>query len=165
MKLTFFMATILLVSGPVLAQESVSAPDILTTIRSRESLKMFTAALKSSGLAETLKTENSLTVFAVSDRAFAMLSLTDRETLRSNHAALNFLLARYIVRGRFVPPNLASARTLSGLRVLTSHSGRKQMVNGAAVETPDIECANGVIYVLDRFDAGLIREAVQMTER
>jgi uncharacterized surface protein with fasciclin (FAS1) repeats len=165
MKLTFFVAAILLVSGPVLAQENVSAPDILTTIKSRESLKMFSAALQSSGMAETLKHENSVTVFAVSDRGFAMLSPTDRETLRSSHAALNFLLARYVVRGRFVPTNFASARTLSGLKVLTTQSGRKQMVNGASVEAHDIECANGVVYVLDRFDAGLIRDAVQMIGR
>ncbi len=108
-----------------------------------------------------LREEGPLTVFALSNRAFANLPKEDRETLLTDRAAMHFLLAHYIVRGLIsTGDSLLSARTLVGVKLRTDIRSEGSYVNGAKLNQADILCANGVIQVLDSFDPGLVHDAV-----
>ena len=142
-------------------REASPAPDLLTTLQADRSLAIFVTAVQSGGMAKMLREEGPLTVFALSNRAFANLPKEDRETLLTDRAAMHFLLAHYIVRGLIsTGDSLLSARTLVGVKLRTDIRSEGSYVNGAKLNQADILCANGVIQVLDSFDPGLVHDAV-----
>ncbi|SRR6266849_6208874 len=142
-------------------REASPAPDLLTTLQADRSLAIFVTAVQSGGMAKMLREEGPLTVFALSNRAFANLPKEDRETLLTDRAAMHFLLAHYIVRGIIsTGDSLLSARTLVGVKLRTDIRSEGSYVNGAKLNQADILCANGVIQVLDSFDPGLVHDAV-----
>jgi hypothetical protein len=119
------------ITSDPLSQQVTERGDLVTTLRSERDLGMF------AGLAPISRTVRPLTVYALSDRAFARLSPADRGTLMDHLPAMRALLSRYITRGddaRF------DAR------------GAKQ-----------IPCTDGTIYVLDGFDPEMVRDAVNAT--
>ncbi len=119
------------VTSSPLAEQVTETADLVTTLRSERDLGMF------ADLAPISRTVRPLTVYALSDRAFARLSPADRGTLMDHLPAMRALLSRYITRG---DDNRFDVR------------GAKQ-----------IPCADGMIYVLDRFDPKMVREAVHAT--
>ena len=161
MKIVKALAAMLLLAGIALAQEN-QATDLLSAARAQGSLNMFVTALQSVGMARMLKEEGPFTVFALSDRAFVNLPKEDRDILTTHPPAMNLLLGRYIVRGTVDAAGLAKARTLTGVKLHTDTRGEQFYVNGAEMKRAGTPCANGTMYVLDRFDPGLVHEAVQM---
>jgi uncharacterized surface protein with fasciclin (FAS1) repeats len=146
-------------------REASPAPDLLSTLQADRSLAMFVTAVQSSGMAKMLREEGPLTVFALSNRAFANLPKEDRETLLTDRAALHFLMAHYMIRGVISASDAAglqSARTLVGVKLHIDNRSEGSYVNGAKLSQSDIQCTNGIIHVLDSFDPGLVREAVAM---
>jgi uncharacterized surface protein with fasciclin (FAS1) repeats len=148
-------------------REAAPAPNLLSTLQSDRSLAMFVTAAQSSGMAKMLREEGPLTVFALSNRAFANLPKEDRETLLTDRATMHLLLSHYIARG-IIPAGdtaeLSSARTLVGVKLRTDIRSEGNYVNGAKLGENDIRCANGVIHVLDSLDPGLVHEAVAMAK-
>lgn len=166
-------ALLMLLTGLAIAQDVSREPasdqerDLFSAVQSDHSLSMFVTATQSSGLAKMLREEGPLTVFAPSDRAFVTLLKEDRETLISNRAAMRILLAHYIAHGSIPLDDtveLLSARTLLGVKLRTDIRGEIAYVNGAKLDHSEIPCANGVIYVLDSFDPGLVHEAVALAK-
>jgi uncharacterized surface protein with fasciclin (FAS1) repeats len=161
-----------LFAGRVIAQDITQGPaggqsgDILTVAQANRSLSMFVAAIHASGLAKILQDEGPLTVFALSNRAFANLAKEDLETLLTNRAAMRVLLAHYVAYGS-IPQhdtaNLLSARTLLGVKLRAVVRGDVSYVNGAKLSQRGIRCTNGTIHVLNVFDPGLIRDAVALS--
>jgi uncharacterized surface protein with fasciclin (FAS1) repeats len=143
-----------------IAQDAISqaspAPDLLSTLQADRSLAMFVNAVQSSGMAKILREEGPLTVFALSNRAFANLPKEDRETLLTDRAAMHLLMAHYIVRG-IIPDNdtasLQSARTLAGVKLHIDIRSEGSYVNGAKLSPFDIQCTNGMIHVVRTRDA------------
>jgi uncharacterized surface protein with fasciclin (FAS1) repeats len=124
---------------------------------------MFVTAVQSSGMAKTLREDGPFTVFALSNRAFANLPKEEMEALLSNPAAMHVLLAHYIAHGSISQDDTAellSARTLLGVKLRTDIRSEGSYVNGARLNQTEIPCANGMIYVLDRFDPGLVHDAL-----
>lgn len=129
---------------------------------------MFAMAAQSGGLAKALREEEPLTVFALSNRAFAHLAKEDRETLMKSPRSLNLLLTHYAVRVSIrqeEKEQLASARTLSGARLHIDSRTEGFYVNGAKIRQGDIHCSNGVLHVLDSFDPEFVHEAVSLASR
>ena len=163
------IATLLmLLTGLAIAQDVAREPgdqarDLFSAIQSDHSLSMFVMAAQSSGMAKMLREEGPFTVFALSDRAFANLLKEDRETLLSNRAAMHVLLAHYIAHGNIPQDDttqLLSARTVLGVKLRTDIRSEGSYVNGAKLNQNEILCSNGIIHVLDRFDPGLIHDAI-----
>jgi uncharacterized surface protein with fasciclin (FAS1) repeats len=173
MRTAKIVVAIMLLAGLSIAQEanievpSTHGQDLLTAAQSDRSLAMFVTAVQSSGMAKMLQDEGPLTVFALSNRAFANLPKEDRETLLTDRAAMHFLMAHYITRG-IIPANdtasLQSARTLVGAKLRTDIRSEGSYVNGARLSQTDTRCTNGIIHVLDSFDPGLVHDAVAMAK-
>lgn len=148
-------------------QTSSQSRDLLTVVQANHSLSMFVAAVRFSGMAKVLRDEAPLTVYALSNQAFANLPHDDLEALLANPAAMNILLAHYIARGSIRnddTPSLLSARTLPGVKLRTDIRSEGSYVNGAKLSQLDLRCTNGRLHVLDAFDPRLVRDAVALAK-
>jgi len=137
--------------------------DLLSIAQTDHSLGMFVAAVHSSGLAKVLREDGSLTVFAPSNQAFAGLHKDQLDSLLAHPSAMHLLLSRYIVRGTALPDDaarLSSARTLAGVKLRVDVRSEVAYVNGAKLSHEPVRCANGVIYILNTVDPGLVRQAL-----
>ena len=136
------------------AQESAtSAKDIVDTA-SASNLNTFVAAVKAADLEETLKDDGPFTVFAPSDDAFAKIPAERLEELLKpeNKEQLRSILTYHLIVEKVMASglvNLNSAKTANGQKILIKVENGKAMIGGANVVTPDIQCANGVIHVID----------------
>ncbi len=173
MKSVRVVAVLMILVGLAIAQEiskklpSGLSQDLLTVAQGNRSLSMFAAAAQSSGMAKMLREEGPLTVFALSNRAFANLPKDDLEALVMNQAAMHFLLEHYITRGNIAQDDTASllsAKTLVGVKLRTDIRSEGSYVNGAKLNQGDIRCTNGMIHVLDSFDPGLVHDAVVLAK-
>ena len=130
-----------------------SKPDIVDTAVSAGSFKTLVAAVKAAGLVETLKGKGPFTVFAPTDDAFAKLPAGTVDTLLKpeNKEKLAAILTYHVVAGEVKAADVAklkSAKTVQGQSLAIDLSNGVK-VNGANVLKTDIECANGVIHVID----------------
>jgi len=163
---------LLLITSLAIAQEITREPlpnqsrDIFAAAESDNNLSLFVTAVQSSGMVKMLREEGPFTVFALSNRTFANLPKGEMETLLSNRAAMHVLLAHYIVTGNIADAaELSSARTLAGMKLRIDVRSEGYYVNGAEFDGNEINCANGVIFVLDRFDPALLHDAVALAEK
>ena len=107
------------------------------------------AALKASGLDNTLSGDGPLTVFAPTDAAFAALPSGTLEALLrpENRHQLVSILTYHVISGRITSSDLlstGSAQTASGVRLPIGLS-----IGGAAIVQTDITAENGIIHVID----------------
>jgi len=130
------------------------AADIVATAVAAGNFKTLAAALKAGGLITTLRGKGPFTVFAPTDEAFAKLP---PETLQSllkpeNKAQLVAILTYHVVPGKVMARDvvkLSEAKTVQGSVAKIRVSDGKVKVDNANVVKTDIECANGVIHVID----------------
>ena len=130
--------------------------DIVDTAVGAGAFKTLAAALGAAGLVETMKSAGPFTVFAPTDAAFAKLPAGTVEDLLKpeNKAKLAAILTYHVVSGKVMASTVVTmdgkkAATLSGQEVSIKVGADGVMVDGAKVVTTDIECANGVIHVID----------------
>jgi uncharacterized surface protein with fasciclin (FAS1) repeats len=130
---------------------SVLAADIVDTAAADGSFKVFVAALKTAGFAETLKTSGPYTVFAPTDSAFAKLPAGTWDSLLKDKTKLARVLAYHVIPGKMLVTEVkpGKVKTTQGeVLTLTSDNG-KVTVNGANVTQSDIAADNGVIHAID----------------
>ena len=124
---------------------------IVQTAINAGTFKTLVAAVEAAGLVDTLNGDGPFTVFAPSDEAFAKLPAGTVEGLLADKAALTKILTYHVVTGKVMSSAVhdgADAVTVQGESVhFTTSNG--VMVDNAHVVTPDIECSNGVIHVID----------------
>ena len=134
----------------------MAAKDIVDTAVAAGSFKTLAAALGAAGLVETMKSAGPFTVFAPTDDAFAKLpkGTVDDLLKPENKAKLAAILTYHVVSGKVMASTVV---TMDGKKVATVNGAEATikvgadgvMVDGAKVVTTDIECANGVIHVID----------------
>jgi len=112
------------------------------------------AALEAAGLAETMASEGSFTVFAPTDDAFAALPAGTVEGLLADIDALTNVLLYHVVDGKVMAMEVIGldgqqVETLSGETILITIDGESVKINESTVIIPDIEASNGVIHVID----------------
>lgn len=145
-------------------QSVTSEPqDVLSTAASNESLGIFVAALRTSGLAQVLKEDGSFTLFALDVQAFASLPPADLRVLLQQPAAMHLFLANYLVKEN-LPSNSAgtwaAVRTAGGRNLRTEIREDGVFVNTAKLKDIEIPCTNGTIHILHSIDPVLAHEAV-----
>jgi len=128
--------------------------DIVQTAKAEGDFGTLTGALASTGLARTLHGKGPYTVFAPSDSAFGKLPKERREELLGDKDLLPEILKYHVVRGKVSAEDLAqkrSIKTIQGesLMIDSKDDGQTLVVDGALVTKPDVDCANGVIHVID----------------
>jgi uncharacterized surface protein with fasciclin (FAS1) repeats len=115
---------------------------------------MFTTlvtAIKAAGLVDTLTGPGPFTVFAPTNDAFAKIPKDDLTAVLADKAKLTSILTYHVVPGKIMSKDiviLKEAVTVQGEEVKIDAS-KGVMINNASVTTPDIECSNGVIHVID----------------
>ena len=130
------------------------AKDILGTAQDAGTFTILLAAVKSTGLTETLSAPGPITIFAPTDDAFAKLP---REELRSllrpeSREKLRTILTYHIVDGRatsrdFLGKRLEAA-TMQGGSLLIDAT-KSVMIDDAKLVKADIVADNGFIHVID----------------
>lgn len=128
--------------------------DIVDTAVAAGDFTTLVAAVTAAGLVETLKGAGPFTVFAPSDVAFAKLPAGTVESLvkPENKAKLTQILTLHVVPGKVmasdVEGKILNPKSVQG-EELHIDGTRGVVVSGATVTTPNIECTNGVIHVID----------------
>lgn len=127
--------------------------NIVETAIESGSFGTLVAAVKATGLAETLSGTAPFTVFAPTDEAFKNLPAGTVEMLLKpeNKAKLVSVLTYHVVSGK---ANAAAVtgqkewKTVEGTNVeISTTDGAK--INNANITKTDIECSNGIIHVID----------------
>jgi len=131
------------------------AKDIVDTAVSAGKFTTLVAAVKASGLVDTLKSKGPFTVFTPTDEAFAKLPAGTVETLLKpeNNEKLVGILTYHVIPGAVKSTNIAgkktAVKTVQGADIkVNAMSG--VMINDANVTTADIAASNGVIHVIDK---------------
>ena len=130
------------------------AADIVETAVKAGKFNTLAAALGAADLVDTLKGPGPFTVFAPTDEAFAKLPAGTVESLLKpeNKGKLSSILTYHVVSGKVLAKQvvgLKGAKTVNGQRVDIKTVDATVMIDGAKVETTDIQCDNGVIHVID----------------
>jgi len=126
--------------------------DIVDTAVADGRFTTLVAAVEAAGLADALKAEGPLTVFAPTDDAFAALPEGTVEALLADIPALTNILLYHVVDGKVMADQvveLSQAMTLQGQYVVVEVVDGKVMIDNAQVIITDIETSNGVIHVID----------------
>jgi uncharacterized surface protein with fasciclin (FAS1) repeats len=107
------------------------------------------------GLADTLNSADSLTVFAPADPAFAALGDAKFAELAGNPGMLGPILQYHVVAKRYDANGLAAAKTLKSLNASAAElkiegSGTNLTVNGAKILCGNIPTKNATVFVIDK---------------
>lgn len=128
--------------------------DIVATAIAAGSFTTLVTAVKAAGLVETLQGEGPFTVFAPNDEAFAKVPKETLEGLLANKEKLAAVLTYHVLSGKVMAADAIKldgkeAMTVNGqsFKVMVKDGG--VMVDNAKVIATDIQCANGVIHVID----------------
>jgi uncharacterized surface protein with fasciclin (FAS1) repeats len=124
-------------------QTLVKAGNIVEMALADGTLATFVSALRGAGLIERLVGQGQYTVFAPTDDAFKEYAQQTLNEIFSNKEELTALVSYHIVPGKFV------ASYFSSRAALVTLLGRELIIDRSVILTPDIECSNGVIHVID----------------
>ena len=126
--------------------------DILTTAEGSYRLGVFVDYIRAADLSRLLLGAGPFTVFAPTNRAFAKMSLRERDALLADRARLGQVMRGHVVAGSVTTPNAPrqfSVVTLDGTTLLlTSTDGVFHVGNARLVQT-NIPASNGIIHAID----------------
>ncbi len=131
------------------------AGDILATLQASGEFKIFVQAAQATNLAQILKTQPNITVFAPPDSAFSSLPGDRLAALQKNIPELQKLVTYHIVNTHITAAQVlghasTSIPTVANIPVALAGEGGKMTVNGANILQPDVTASNGVIFVVDQ---------------
>lgn len=132
---------------------TTTAPAPLAETLARDpQLSTFNRLVAQAGLADELRANGPLTVFAPSDDAFKALPVKTMEALAADRAQLKAVLSHHIVDGRLASADVqpGTAKSRQGSNVALAKAGSFVTVDDAVVQQADIVATNGVAHVVDR---------------
>ena len=133
-------------------QSSPYAESLLERCSSIPRLQAFTSAIDAAGLADLLKSEGPLTIFAPTDRAFEKIPLDERTALLADSARLADLIRHHVVSGRVKAPSATNPRSVTpqfGEELQLTASPDGFLVDTARIVKTNIRATNGVIHAID----------------
>jgi transforming growth factor-beta-induced protein len=128
---------------------------IVDTAISNGNFTTLVAALDAAGLVSTLDdANNTFTVFAPTDAAFALLGQDTIDALLADTDRLSDILTYHVISGEVDASTAISlagttVTMLNGDALALSLDGNNLLVNTATVITADIQTDNGIIHVID----------------
>ena len=131
------------------------AGDILATLQASGEFKIFVQAIQATNLAQIVKTQPNITVFAPPDSAFNSLPPDKLAELQKNIPELQKLVTYHLINTHITSAQVighaaTSVPSVANIPVAISGEGGKMTVNGANVLQPDVMASNGVIFVIDQ---------------
>lgn len=133
--------------------------DIVNIAIEAGGFKTFVAAVKATGLVETLKGKGQFTIFAPDDNAFALLPEGTVGELLQNIPKLKAILMYHFISGKYTIDEISqmkTAKTIQGQEVKIHGTGwwhlhMNPIINeDAHIKSTDIVTESGIIHVLDR---------------
>ncbi|HXY88900.1 MAG TPA: fasciclin domain-containing protein [Candidatus Acidoferrales bacterium] len=129
--------------------------DIATLVAQIDELSMLVTAIEGSHLAKTLKGQSPLTVFAPDNDAFNKLPTGTADTLFKDKEKLTEVFTYHVINGKYLTADLRATKKVKTVQggILQIHEqhwlqhGIK--VNDAAIKEANLECANGVLHIID----------------
>jgi uncharacterized surface protein with fasciclin (FAS1) repeats len=143
------VAMLALATGsPALAQQK----DIVDTAVAAGSFKTLAKLLTDADLIAVMKGPGPYTVFAPTDEAFAKVPKDVLDGLARDKAKLQEVLKYHVLTSKWSTDDIKLVKqtgTAQGKSVTFGTSGQALTVNGAKVIKADVDCANGMIQVID----------------
>jgi uncharacterized surface protein with fasciclin (FAS1) repeats len=133
--------------------QGMAEDPVATAASNNPLLTKLVAAVKAANLADTLNSQEAITVFAPADPAFAELGDAKFQELAGNPAALTPILQYHVVPMRYDAKGLEAAKTvktLAGGDVTIAGSGDNLTVNGAPVLCGNIPTKNATVFVIGK---------------
>ena len=133
---------------------------------------MLEAAVVKAGLAETLASNGSFTVFAPDNDAFAASGITSATIDAMSVDDLTDILLYHALDSEVAAANVpagpnAAVGTINGNSIYLTKNSSGVFVNGTSVKQADVEASNGVIHVISSLlmpPSGTIVETAQANE-
>ena len=128
---------------------------------SQSNLSTLAGALQQAGLADDLNGDGPFTVFAPANSAFQNI---DAGELTSDVDLLEKVLTYHVVPQEITADQIEdgeTVQTLQGATLRFSVQNGTVRVNGATVQTANVEASNGVVHVID----GVLLESTNAVER
>jgi uncharacterized surface protein with fasciclin (FAS1) repeats len=146
---------------------ATETPTIVGAAAANKDFSTLVAAVKAAGLVDTLNGEGPFTVFAPTNEAFEKLPAgTVQELLKpENREKLVAILTYHVVPGRVASEQavkLTEAESVQGAKIPLKVVDGALTVAGAKVVKADLQCANGVIHVIDSVMLPPADEAAKM---
>lgn len=137
-------------------QQQTNSKDIIDTAIEAGKFKTLLAALKSSGVAHTLKGEGPFTVFAPTDDAFAKLpkdTITNLLKPEGKETLTNILTYHVapekITTEQLLKLNGKDLKMSNGKNAKIEIKDNEVYIDGAKIVVKDILAKNGIIHVID----------------
>ena len=130
-----------------------SEGNIVETASDAGSFDTLVSLVKQAGLADTLATGGTFTVFAPTDAAFAKVPKKTLSALASDPAKLRAVLLYHVAKGELRASRVVkrrSIKTLNGASVKVKVRRNRVKVNNARVLKTNVDASNGVIHVINR---------------
>jgi len=142
------LAVMAVLTGCATSSQPVSLAD---TVAAQPQLSTFNTLLVKSGVADSLKGAQPVTVFAPTNDAFAKVPAKTMEALSSDPAKLKAVLTYHLVAGKIMAADVKNGnqKTMNGASVALAKAGDFVTVEDAMVQTPDISASNGVVHMVD----------------
>ena len=141
-------ALALLPAVPVAAQ----AKDIVDTAVAAGNFKTLAKLLTDADLVTIMKSPGPFTVFAPTDEAFAKVPKETLDALARDKAKLKAVLTYHVLTSKWTTDDIKLVKatgTAHGQSVAFGSEAGALTVNGIKIVKANIDCANGVIHVID----------------
>ncbi len=127
--------------------------NLIATMATQDKFSTFTKLMKSSGANEAFSSPGDFTVFVPTNEAFSKIPTDMMSELlnETNQTTLKALLSYHIVPGKLMAANLGSSpvrTSFTGQEIRFSDSNGLK-VNGAAIQSRNIDATDGVIHALN----------------
>ena len=130
--------------------EGMADEPVATAAGSNPLLTTLVSAVTEAGLVDTLNSEESLTVFAPTDDAFAEIPQDQLDALLADKEQLTTVLTHHVVSGELGPDEIAGEHeTLAGDTITVEGSDEDFTVEDAGVICGNVPTANATVYVID----------------
>lgn len=123
--------------------------NITETVLSDDSLRTFAHALQTTEVAETLKGNGPYTLFVPDDEAFAKVNLSE---MLNDPKKLKETLKYHVLEGKHTASDVAAmehAHTMNFKPLTVRVKDGDILIDNGMVTKKDIECANGVIHIVN----------------
>lgn len=132
----------------------IETGNIIEKAESLGTIKTFIKMMKKAGLDETLRGPGPFTIFAPTDHAFYLLPENDVRDLMNDRRAVSDFVKYHVLAGRrLLSSDVVQMETVPNMlnKSLSFDTGPAYhfIVNDIPVLTPDIECSNGIIHIVD----------------
>ena len=132
-------------------RQSFPAADLVDIAASAGNFRYLVAALNASGLVDRLTGDETFTLFAPTDEAFAKLPAGDFVRLLEEPEELIAILTHHMVAGRKAAGDVTAADSLPSVQGqrLTVDTAGGLSIGGARILATDVQASNGVIHAID----------------